>query len=786
MNTSRALRAVTLSAVLAVVGGVAVGVPSAGAASAPAPVPTATGGTGLTDTALTWGAVPGAVGYEVQVANTPDFDDKVLSGTAATTAWPVPTTVPAGDYDWRVRATTADGPGAWSDTETFTRSWDSAPSGTRVLQAADTPTVAWDPLPGASFYEVEFSSEPYDQNPSAMEGREDDRRWTCYTQHTVLSPYGAAAGTERLPGDEGNCTFASAGEDPRLETLRKDYDACDAQVTDAAGVTSPAYLTCRRAAVDKANATSPMAAHKFFPLVDLGTGTPLPWYWRVRGRNGSPDTTASPFDPAALSCTGVWNGAGGTRDSQGKVTMPIPSSVPKYAPTPECGSWSAVGSFFVQPTPADEVVTASVTGAGVSPLGASGSLTATPYFSWAPVDGAAKYRVYVSRTRDLRSADHVWETNGTSLSPYGSLADAPRLYWGVQACGWRICGQVTPMSFVKRATSPVKAQSLDATPAQWTLHWRTQSDSRAADAVVPATDSEAKAYQVQVALNGTAGPDWSKPAVDTTVDRVGLPGEPLTTSRASIDVSSLADGSYSWRVRALDEGGGAYPWSLGEPVYRDVSVPKAVVATTAGFAQTAPLAVSFTEPVVKASVTVTAAGRAVAGTVGGSGTSSWTFTPAKPWVTGQSYVLTATGGSDPAGNVAAPVTATLRAATTADAGTPALSAGRASKAWRSRTASDAVGKSFLVTSGKASLATTVVGTNVAVYACRSPRGGTVRIALDRKQVAVVDLYRGWSGCGLVWSKATKSGAHAVSLTALAAKDRRSAGTVVGIDAVTTR
>lgn len=102
--------------------------------------------------AITWSAVKGAVAYEYQIAADPGFGSVVLGsgrgkGTNKTTnsAAALTSTLPDGDYHWRVRAIdTSDRAGRWSATRQFTKAWTTAPL---LLEPADDFAVQWPSLP---------------------------------------------------------------------------------------------------------------------------------------------------------------------------------------------------------------------------------------------------------------------------------------------------------------------------------------------------------------------------------------------------------------------------------------------------------------------------------------------------------------------------------------------------------------------------------------------------------------------------------------------------------------
>lgn len=78
---------------------------------------------------FSWRGVPGATGYRLQVASSPDFTGDVLDVDAGeTTALTLYGALPVRESElvWRVRADRADGEGAWSGYGRFVASHDDA------------------------------------------------------------------------------------------------------------------------------------------------------------------------------------------------------------------------------------------------------------------------------------------------------------------------------------------------------------------------------------------------------------------------------------------------------------------------------------------------------------------------------------------------------------------------------------------------------------------------------------------------------------------------------------
>ena len=858
---------------LAVVAGMLTAPPASAAPAAPTGLTPNDGSTRqYKNLELAWSPVSGATAYDVEIDDDGDFGNGgELVDSTTVTAYAVPVALPRGGYAWRVRAKGTSGTGEWSAPAAFVRGWTDGPTG---LQAVDgkVPSLRWDPLPDASFYEVEISDQPFDQAPSDT-GRVN--HWICYTNHTSLAPYGVAAGREDPPGDESGCPFV--------------FDS-----------------------------TAKPAANGAFP----GKYFPDTFYWRVRGRDTSVDTRTATFADPAVSCTGVWPESGGTGNPDGSVTVPLPYGPPKYTSTPECSRWSNGGAVGIRwsgtvgtlrlprvfgtsaekpsatidqcpqpeappppadpnaPKPPDPVLTATLSivggdaghdfGSGhklasvvvakddwakpvqlvstetfAAALAAAGGSTLqgayrllascatdgavtrtffsdriiftspteyemyrvdptstavhptagdpraaavavsdTPRFSWSGVPDAAKYRVYLSRTPDFLDSDHIWETMATSLQPVGDFADRGlATYWGVQACGVFRCGKITPMkSFTKAAKSNVQALTTLVAGTVATLSWSTQTPA----AATPVAEApEAKGYQLQV---DEADGDFSKPAKDVTIDRLG------TTAGVAywrFSTSELPT-QFIWRVRAITETGYGLAWSATKRY--DKLAPTVRITTAGGFGHTTSLTLTFSEPVTgvsTASLQVRADGATtgVTGTLTQLSSTSWRFTPSAPWVVGQYYRVAVTGAvKDHGGNAAVASTAPVRSATTVDSASPALSKVAADYPWYTATATSAIGGSYVLTYGTSSskrpyVRTTVRGGTLYVYGCKSPKSGKANVYVDSTYVATLDLYRSYSGCGLVYSRGLPAGQRVITISAIGARNPASRGTAVGVDAL---
>jgi translation initiation factor 1 (eIF-1/SUI1) len=109
---------------------------------------------------FSWGAVPGAASYELQIDDADDFIGTKSYATRNTDyVLTEPVTVNQTFY-WRVRGVSGSLTSAWSPTSRFTSAWSSAP--VLKVPAADATGVTdvyfdWDPVLGAKTYQLQVS-----------------------------------------------------------------------------------------------------------------------------------------------------------------------------------------------------------------------------------------------------------------------------------------------------------------------------------------------------------------------------------------------------------------------------------------------------------------------------------------------------------------------------------------------------------------------------------------------------------------------------------------------------
>lgn len=684
--------------------------------------------TSLKDLELRWAPVGGATSYQVQVLDDENPDvATLLDGTSPVPRWTVPVSLPTGEYVWRVRAMTGATAGPWSAMATVRRGWEDAPV-LREAVGGPLPQFTWSPISDASFYQLEVSPISFRSPQYSV-----DKSFVCYTQQTTFTPYAVALGAgtvfDDAPASEASCSYEI-----------KTQPQVDAEPTPTASPSATPTPT-----------PTPGAS----PTTDTATPTTFiygkQYFWRVRGRDGTVDDRSTAFPASPGSCNGPWLQSGVKVDPKEGMSLILPTTHTAPMVSPECSRWSTEKTFTVTALPWG-LVDRAPDQLTVAPLraGSTSRVSATPTFAWSGVPGAVYYRVYLSRDPQIGSIDFAAETFSTSFTPVSSaqLGSTTR-YWAVQACGVGgatpgddLCGPVSASQPISQVTvNPAVPASFTATPTYLLATWATGSVDR----------SPAKAYDVRVTSADTGS------STTTRTDRVAT-GLPDGRSSLVIASAALAEGSYTFQVRPIDQGDRSTAWSAPSPVaVVDRSAPAIAITTRAGFADRAPIVVTATEPVrgvtPASTYVVNGLGAPVSGTLRQLSATRWTFTPAQPWVTAGYVKLRATGIVDRAGKPATVSPAAIRASRYADSKGAAIAFRSGDHGWTVRTSSDARGGNYRRTAddprtrARASAVVTVYGTSVAVRACMSPTAGSASVYVDGRLRVTSSLYRSWTGCG---------------------------------------
>jgi hypothetical protein len=430
------------------------------------------------DPQFSWDLVPGAAGYEVEVNYQEDWapGSKVCCApissltkisTLGTSLSPAEV-LPNNEYYWRVRAIDASGhAGAWNAGPSFTKTFANVPPMTapsvKNLRVVDgnlgaiatgstvaTPVVLWDPVPGASAYQVGVT--PF--SSGCDWGAGGLVRWDVKTTTTGWTPLGwsRAAGADPLAKDGWSpstdlSTRLAAGEDYCVRVRPVDR-ASTSQVPEVIGDWT--YLP--------ANGV-PAFTWSGPPVVGSGDC-------------GTCEMTAEDYmRPAHQAPVGrmpvfTWNPVAGAesyfvivaRDASFTNIVDYAfTRVPAYAPR-EGGQTKGYSeettSYFWAVLPAD-----NANGSGVfaelldsfprsfvkrvepstllGPVGGSAVNTAATTFRWTAVEGARYYRVEVASDPNFSELgdDPVYsvKTDSTAYTSDRTFPSDRELFWRVRA-----------------------------------------------------------------------------------------------------------------------------------------------------------------------------------------------------------------------------------------------------------------------------------------------------------------------------------------------------------------
>ena len=431
----------------------------------------------LVDPQFSWNPVPGAAGYEVEVNSSSDWAtgskvccDSLRFGSKISTigtSLSPDVLLPNNTYYWRVRAVdVSENTGVWNVGPGFTKTFDSVPPvpapsvknlrmrdnvndpGTDVDGAApgyqtQVPILAWDPVPGASAYQVEVT--PF-LNGSCDWGAPG--RWSSHTTSTAWSPLGT--------GWNGVAPF------PRPASI--------AMATDS--FTSLDLNTSYCARVRPRNRDASTTVYGDFTYLDDGTGASFKFTTYPTGGACSPSCkpgnlgSADYVLPIRGSTKGrmplfTWKPLSG-KQSYFVIVAKDPNfttiedyaftQIPAYAPRQHSSLTTYADettSYYWAVLPATN---ADGSGAVGDPLRAApadfqkrsapptllapaegATLNAPTMFRWSPTEGARRYHLQVSGDASFANLIDNVMTAATSYTSSTTYRADVTLYWRVRA-----------------------------------------------------------------------------------------------------------------------------------------------------------------------------------------------------------------------------------------------------------------------------------------------------------------------------------------------------------------
>jgi hypothetical protein len=448
------------------------------------------------DPMFSWNPVPGAARYEVEVNAAEDFpagSKWCCAGTTTGTSLAPLQVLANNNYYWRMRAIDARGnAGVWNYGQSFTKAFDSVTPSIPNLTVRDvngsassgapetsTPIVTWDPVPGASRYEVQLGNyntggHYCDWSPAGSPGYHADTATTAWTPlaRTSSSPFSKAwpSPQQDSPLPTGpNATYC-------VRVLaRSDDDAQHTQVTSewtylngydnpaftfsapptgsSCGIVPPVYrlpangsLTPRTPyftweAVPGAGSYYVVIARDagFTQVVDVGFTNVNAYAPRLATNTPLSDETTAYY--WAVVPAEKANGVGVCSDPQHNN----PQSFDKSSVPPE----------------------------PIAPVGGA-SVSTQPTFRWSAAENARNYRLQVSQDPTFGNPIDDVTTDATAYTSSSTYPADTVVYWRVRANDWNGQGLnwSSTQTFVRRL--PVPSPTPGATggsgipPLSWT------------------------------------------------------------------------------------------------------------------------------------------------------------------------------------------------------------------------------------------------------------------------------------------------------------------------------
>jgi hypothetical protein len=515
---------------------------------------------------LRWSPVPYATDYYVWIATDPALSNLVIGSVSSPqdthgTVFAFPTSLAPGRYYWAITAVDAEGDrGPRSAVSSFVWNWPSATNVT-LKNIATSPGVfdpqfSWNPVPGATGYQVEVNS---------AQDFPVGSKWCCDTQitGTSLSPTTLLAnGTYYwrvraidVRGDAGvwnvGPSFTQSFDelDPTIPNLQlRDIHNNMAPLAPGSSTDTPIITW------DPVPGASLYEA-QLTPYAPLGA-VHCDWTSNLLQTTTTASTAWTPLGKAGHLGPGAWPWPQVEGVGSGQYCFRILAKRDKDTQYHDViTQWTQLASGFDEPAfnftgaPTSSGTLAQTAASDYLAPADGSTIPRTPLFTWKPVAGANGYYVVVSRDRYFTNVVDVGFTNVPAYAPQlgnkAPYADETTAYWWAvvpssAADGSGVnsdpgAGEDAPRSFNKSSVPPtLRGPANGSSPGiQPTLSWTSAEN--------------AMNYRLQV----SADPSFSNPLLDTTTDSTAY-----TTNQ-----TLPADTTLYWRVRANDTSNQGLNWS---------------------------------------------------------------------------------------------------------------------------------------------------------------------------------------------------------------------------------
>jgi hypothetical protein len=438
------------------------------------------------DPQFSWDPVPGAAQYQIEVSFSQDFAigsrvccDEAVVGTSHSPL----RLLPHNTYYWRVRAVDIDGnAGAWNVGPAFQQGFDPVVTSLRVrdnvadkkptpgpsgLPTTDAPIIAWNPVPGASSYEVAVAPWEGFCNWTASVPSKPTAK-TVTTATTAWSPLGPSTSARPVGNaftgvsSDGSWGLADGTSYCVRVRARRDRDPAAKEIvsgwTQLAGSGQPAFTYDARQPDECAPASTPASAYREPQGGTVSPRMPLfTWDW-VPGACGyfvvvARDAEFTKIVDVALT----------TQPSYAPRTGSVPAT---YADETTTYYWAVMPTTHprgdgVSTEPFDNHPQAfqkrSTPPSLISPA-PGGDVTEQPAFRWSAVEGARQYRIQVDDDPTFGSPIADVVTNATGYTSVNALPADSLLYWRVRANDEKLVGLTWSQTGTFRRRLPTPGQ----------------------------------------------------------------------------------------------------------------------------------------------------------------------------------------------------------------------------------------------------------------------------------------------------------------------------------------
>jgi hypothetical protein len=429
------------------------------------------------DPMFSWNPIPGAAHYEVEVSSAEGFPPGskwCCSGTTTGTSLAPLQVLANNAYYWRVRAIDARGnAGVWNEGARFTKAFDSVTPSITNLTVRDasgnalngvpetsTPIVTWQPVSGASFYEVQLA--PFGEAGCDWSAAREPALH-AETATTAWTPLGSAApiGPKAWPSPERSSPLPTGQYCLRV-LARSDDDAQRGQVvsdwTQINGSGQPAftYIAAPPPGTPNKPFVTPASAYLQPASGTTTPRTPLFTWNRVAGATGYYVVIARDAGFTQVATVGFTNVPAYAPRLGNESPLSDETTSYYWAVIPATGS---AGTGVADDVPQDNAPQSfnksSVPPAPIAPANGA-QISNQPTFQWTSTENARNYHLQVSQDPTFGKPIDDVTTDATAYTSSSTYPADTAIYWRVRANDWKGQGlNWSPtQTFVRRLPVP--------------------------------------------------------------------------------------------------------------------------------------------------------------------------------------------------------------------------------------------------------------------------------------------------------------------------------------------